>query len=332
MPSLGAAEAFLAAANGHSFRGAAASLALSPSAFSRRIQQLERFVGVELFHRTSSQSQLTPAGRAYLAEIGPAIEMIRAATMALRVQHGERRVRIASSHSLASEWLMPRLPRLLAEHGLEVEVVISRDAQLVRDGIVDLGVWGGAGGLPGIVSHPIAPMEAVPVCAAQLADGRTPPRTLDELGKHRLLTDRVSRWLWPHWLARAGYRGARPRVIDHFETNQLCNEAAASGLGVALCLPLVAERFIESGRLAACTPLRFPVGAAYQVYLAGPDPVVDDTAHVVMIWLRHEAASSLRRFDAWWFDTASRPEPRLRPSNEVGSIRAGIVERIDADQ
>src|SRR3546814_13025924 len=57
MPPLEAAEAFLAAANARSFRAGASSLALSPSAFSRRIQQLERFLGVELFHRTNSQSQ-----------------------------------------------------------------------------------------------------------------------------------------------------------------------------------------------------------------------------------------------------------------------------------
>src|SRR3546814_11837441 len=77
MPPLEAAEAFLAAANARSFRAGASSLALSPSAFSRRIQQLERFLGVELFHRTNSQSQLSVAGRAYLAEVGPAIGPIR---------------------------------------------------------------------------------------------------------------------------------------------------------------------------------------------------------------------------------------------------------------
>lgn len=305
IPSLEATEAFVAAASTCSFRAAAGSLALSPSAFSRRIQQIERFVGVELFHRSANQSQLTSAGRAYLAEIAPAIEAIRAATIALRARHGERRVRVATSHSLAAEWLFPRLPALLAEHDIEVEVEIARDPQLLRSRVVDLGIWGGSGSEPGILGESIAPMDAVPVCAAQLVDRRTPPQTLDELAEHRLLSDRISRGLWPHWLASAGYRGPRPRFVDHFETNQLCNEAAASGFGIALCLPMVAERFIESGRLVACSPLRLPTGAAYHIYVAGNAPEEGSAASMMLAWLKREASHSLARFDRWWINSAN---------------------------
>src|SRR3546814_14296553 len=77
--------------------------------------------------------------------------------------------------------------------------------------------------------------------------------------------------------------GASPRFVDHFETNQLCNEAAASGLGIALCLPMVAERFIESRRLIACAPLRLPVGVAYQVHTLGATPAPGSTARIVKI-------------------------------------------------
>lgn len=300
MPPLEAAEAFIAAANARSFRSAAASLALSPSAFSRRVQQLERFVGVELFIRSSSKSQLSPAGRTYLSEIGPAIEIIRAATVSLRDRQGDRRVRIATSHSLASEWLMPRLPRLLFEHGIEADIEISRNPQLLRDGVVDLGIWGSAGSETGIYSQPIAKMEAVPVCAASLADGREPPSVLQELSKHRLLVDRVSRWAWPRWLDLAGYRGPRPKVVDHFETNQLCNEAAASGMGIALCLPMVSERFLDSGRLHACISQRLPIGTAYQVHTLERPNLPGSTLSLISEWLQHEAQVSARRFDDWW--------------------------------
>ena len=306
VPPLEATEAFLVAANARSFRVAAAGLALSPSAFSRRIQLLERFVGVELFHRTSSSSHLTVAGRAYLTEIGPAIETIRTATIALRERNRERRVRIATSHSLASEWLLPRLPSLIATHGIEVDVMVSRDAQLLRDRVVDLGIWGGTGSEPGIISELAASMDGVPACAALLANGSGPPGSVDELGDHRLLSDQVSRSLWPRWLEKAGYRGARPRIDDHFETNQLCNEAAASGLGITLCLPMVAERFIESRRLVACAPLRIPVDAAYHVHSLAP-PQRGSTTATVIDWLLSEAETSLRRFNAWWADAAHSP-------------------------
>jgi LysR family glycine cleavage system transcriptional activator len=303
MPPLEAAEAFLAAANDRSFRSAAASLALSPSAFSRRVQQLERFVGVELFIRSSSRSELSAAGRDYLAEIGGAVETIRAATMSLRDRHGERRIRIATSHSLASEWLMPRLPNLLAEHGIAATIAISRNSQRLRDGTSDLGIWGGTGEADEIVSSTVAVMEAVPVSAVRLADGREPPRTLEELSKHRLLADRVSRKIWPRWLEAAGYRGVRPQIDDHFETNQLCNEAAASGLGIVLCLPMVTERFIERDHLRACVPHRFPIGASYQVHRLNRSTSQEDTIFTVTEWLQREAQKSLKRFNAWSSDS-----------------------------
>jgi DNA-binding transcriptional LysR family regulator len=312
VPPLEAAEAFLAAANAPSFRAAAALLALSPSAFSRRVQQLERFVGVELVNRANGPNHLTAEGHLYLAELGPAIETIRAATLALRARHGDHRMRIATSHSLASEWLLPRLPVLLAEHGIEVELEISRDPQLLRDRAVDLGIWGCHGFEPGIVSETIAPMQAAPVCAAKFADGRQPPRAIDDLSDYRLLTDRTSRWIWPRWLETAGYRGTRPRVIDHFETNQLCNEAAASGLGISLCLPLVAERFIEARRLIACIPTRLQTGAAYCVHWPeGTAPV--GAARTVLEWVKREAERSLDRFDKWWSGAAQGLVQQGRP-------------------
>ncbi|MDB5685965.1 MAG: hypothetical protein JWR77_554, partial [Rhizorhabdus sp.] len=68
------------AAQARSFRAAAASIALSPSAFSRRIQALEAFVGTALFDRSGPMPCLTDAGTRYLAEIGPALEIVRRAT------------------------------------------------------------------------------------------------------------------------------------------------------------------------------------------------------------------------------------------------------------
>jgi hypothetical protein len=53
LPPLPAIEAFLFAARLSSFRAAAQQLALSPSAFSRRLQTLEAFTGVALFERSA---------------------------------------------------------------------------------------------------------------------------------------------------------------------------------------------------------------------------------------------------------------------------------------
>jgi len=58
-------EDFLAVANERSFSRAASQRNSSQSAFSRRIQSLETWVGVDLIDRSRNPPALTPAGRAF---------------------------------------------------------------------------------------------------------------------------------------------------------------------------------------------------------------------------------------------------------------------------
>jgi len=62
-PPLSAIEAFLAAAKAPTFKDTALSLALSPSAFSRRIQALERLVGAPLFDQPDLERDRRPLPR-----------------------------------------------------------------------------------------------------------------------------------------------------------------------------------------------------------------------------------------------------------------------------
>lgn len=306
MPPLEAVEAFLAAARARSFRAAATSLALSPSAFSRRIQLLERFAGQQLFDRTGPMTVLTREGSRYLAEVGPAIEAIQHATTSLRAVRGERPLRIATSHSMAAEWLMPRLPKLLSDTGIEVALTVSRDPELLRAHKVDLALWGGPTRNQGMLVEVIAELDAVPVAARRLADGRPPPGSLTAFADHRLIEVQASAGLWRHWLRRAGYRGPAPAIAATYETNQLKNEAAASGMGVALAVPLVTERFLADDRLIACAAVRLPTDQSYCLHYAGADVRSRPDVKAFLDWLKREARGSLEKYDAWF---ENRPPP-----------------------
>jgi DNA-binding transcriptional LysR family regulator len=63
---LGDLRAFLAVADGGSFRAAAELMHLSQSALSRRIDKLEEALGVQLFSRTTRKVDLTTVGRAFV--------------------------------------------------------------------------------------------------------------------------------------------------------------------------------------------------------------------------------------------------------------------------
>lgn len=309
MPPLEAVEAFLAAARARSFRAAAASLALSPSAFSRRIQLLERFAGQPLFDRTGSTAVLTREGNRYLADVGPAIEAIQHATTSLRGSlrgsGDERPLRIATSHSMATEWLMPRLSKLLSDTGIEVALTVSRDIELLRAHKIDLALWGGPTRNQGMLVEVIAELDAVPVAAPRLADGRQPPANLAAFANHRLIEVQASAGLWQHWLRRAGYRGPAPAIAATYDTNQLKNEAAASGMGIALAVPLVTERFLADERLIACTAVRMPTDQSYCLHYAGANIRSRSDAKMFLDWLRLEAQGSLAKYDAWFEGRAS---------------------------
>lgn len=293
IPSLEATEAFLFAGRCQSFRAAAEALALSPSAFSRRIQQLERFVGVSLFDRSGPGVSLTEAGRRYLADIEPAVEIIRRATAALGDADGA--VRLATSHSFALGWLMPRLPSLMHETGAKVELLTGRGVEALRSGQADVAIYGGAEPPGDHPSEVLLDMEGVVVSAPTLADGRPPPRRLEDLHRHRLLGTRTPPNLWDGWLARAGAPKASDRPVS-FDTLQLMYEAAAGGLGVTLAGPIIAERFLREQRLQLCFDGRWPLGMQYQMAFA--DNNIRNRIQVRRFseWLRVKITASFEEF------------------------------------
>jgi hypothetical protein len=186
-PPLDAIEAFLQAARAPSFRDAADALAISPSAFSRRVQALENFVGVALFDRsTAMRPTLNDAGRHYLQTIVPAVDVLRRASP--RRDERSRRLRVLAPHSLTVRWLAPRLSAFIARtDGLDVELVIGRDLAPLRLGDADVAIASGPRPWQCLCVELLAPLDGILVSAPRLAGGRAPPRHLGDLVRHRLL-------------------------------------------------------------------------------------------------------------------------------------------------
>ena len=105
-------EDILAIASTGSFSGAAERRRLTQSAFSRRIQQIENYVGVELFDRTQKPVHLRPTTLAQSAQIEHIAAALRQLVADLR--RGDRiasnRIVIASQHSLTTS-LAPMIIR-----------------------------------------------------------------------------------------------------------------------------------------------------------------------------------------------------------------------------
>ena len=72
-------NAFVAVAEQRSFRAAASRLAVTPSALSHSMRQLEERLGVRLLHRTTRSVSVTDAGLRLLERLRPAIDQIASA-------------------------------------------------------------------------------------------------------------------------------------------------------------------------------------------------------------------------------------------------------------
>jgi LysR family glycine cleavage system transcriptional activator len=117
LPSLAALVAFEAAARHTSFARAGEELGLTASAISRQISQLEGFVGVLLFERIRRRVVLTDRGRAYALEIRATLNRAEAATVDVLASNERGRVlHIWTLSTLASHWLVPRMPDFVRQN------------------------------------------------------------------------------------------------------------------------------------------------------------------------------------------------------------------------
>src|SRR3546814_2467491 len=86
-----------------------------------------------LFERSGQSQRLNAAGQRYLSMVEPAIDAIQRASVMIG-QGDQNQLKVATSHSFAAAWLMPRLADLHRHHGIDVEIVPTREFDALRSG------------------------------------------------------------------------------------------------------------------------------------------------------------------------------------------------------
>ncbi len=129
------ARVFATLADAGSLGAAARRLGVEHSTVARRIDALERALGLRLFDRLPRAWTLTDAGavlRAHATRMGEEADALRLAAAGTTTDVG--RVRLSAPPTFASRFLLPRLaPQLAAWPRLELEIVAeSRESQLHR--------------------------------------------------------------------------------------------------------------------------------------------------------------------------------------------------------
>ena len=129
--SLQALKAFESAARLGSFKAAAAELAITPTAVSHHIANLESRLNIDLFHREVRKITLTPSGEYLSKNTTSGFKLIFAAIEQLSQAHNQ--VRITTTSSLAALRLIPALDELYSEKPhlqLDISTSETLDKQL----------------------------------------------------------------------------------------------------------------------------------------------------------------------------------------------------------
>ncbi|RJY08048.1 LysR substrate-binding domain-containing protein [Aurantiacibacter aquimixticola] len=235
LPPLRALEAFIRTVRLGSARAAANELALSPSALSRRITNLEEFTGRKLFSRSGQTMRLTDEGRAFYDAVAPQLEALAAAVETQSENLQLMRLRLGVMPLFGTQRLFPRLGELRASHP-RLHLDIDTGPHLIdRVGdTLDAAIGLTAEPDPSLYSvqldqntiHAIANVEL----AKQLGD--TPDA--EALAKQTFLVHTDMPASFEAWKAALGLKGMQPAAIDHYDSGQLILEAAAQSIGIAI--------------------------------------------------------------------------------------------------
>jgi LysR family transcriptional regulator, glycine cleavage system transcriptional activator len=186
--------------------------------------------------------ELTPQGRALAHRIDHAIGEIDRSIVELARPENAGPLKVTMLPSVASHWLIPRLPRIRSRHpDLDVQVIADPRLLDLRAEGIDIAIRFGRAPYPGYAVTRLMGDCVFPVCAPALPEQCGPIESIDQLLALPLLHDSAtdadadgSDSDWRTWLDRLGRPDAACHTGQHFSEAGMLIEAAVLGLGVAL--------------------------------------------------------------------------------------------------
>src|ERR1700759_426383 len=190
-PSLDALRIFAVSARHLSFTEAANELHLTQSAVSHRIRGLEEGLGFDLFKRLTRRLELTAQGRPLARKVDAAIGDIDRSIVELSQPDDGGPLKVTMLPSVASHWLIPRLPRIRRENP-SVDVEVHADPRLLdlRAEGIDLAIRFCRTPNPSYAATRLMSDRVLPVCTPELLRQHGPVDGIDALLTMPLLHDK----------------------------------------------------------------------------------------------------------------------------------------------
>ena len=255
MNDIRALSTFVRAAALGSLRKAAIDLGVTPQAASHAVMQLEKSLGVRLFHRTTRKLSLTEEGARLLESAQPALSMLSTALDDARRSTDEIAgpLRVSSARTLGAPVFWPYFIEFAQRYPhVQIDVHFEdRFTDLVSDR-ADVGFRGGSPPSEGAIARRLLPIQLI-VCATPgyLAQHGT-PRSIDELTQHRCTGyRRANTGKLAPWEFKIGDETVYRDIPAAICTNETETEVQAvlSGLAIGQLASFSVAEQIRSGQL-----------------------------------------------------------------------------------
>ncbi|WP_207389847.1 LysR family transcriptional regulator [Aquitalea sp. USM4] len=252
---------FLKIVEAGSLSAAALQLGTTQPTISRRLQMLERSLGLRLLQRTTHTMRLTQDGeRCYerAKELLAGWARFESELKGAR-EEPEGVLRVIVPHAFGQERLIGPLASYLQQHaGMSVEWLLHDD-RAIQDYIaagIDCAIQVGEVTDPGLVALPLAQVPRIVVAAPSLLDGQPIPQDAAELAALPWLALRTFYRNEVQLTHSETGRHKRIQIRPRFSTDSLyaLRSAALQGVGVGIGSRWVMTEYLEQGQLIQLAP------------------------------------------------------------------------------
>ncbi|MBE5075122.1 LysR family transcriptional regulator [Erythrobacteraceae bacterium E2-1 Yellow Sea] len=235
LPPLRALEAFMRTVRLGSARAAAEEIGLSPSALSRRISNLEEFVGKKLFTRARQSMQLTDEGQAFYEVVNPQFEALARAVESQSDNISLLRMRLGVLPLFGTQRLFPKLGELRQRHPLlHIDIDTGPHLEDRVGDTLDAAIILSRGPDSNLHAVRLDHNMVHAICNKEVASKLSPELNVEELSKQTFLIHNELPASFEAWKRALKIEDMEPAAIDHYDSGQLMLEAAAQGLGIAI--------------------------------------------------------------------------------------------------
>ncbi|MGF1836553.1 LysR family transcriptional regulator [Photobacterium sanguinicancri] len=248
-------ETFLTIAQEGSIRGAARKLELSPPAVSNALKQLESYLGLPLFTRTTRTIEFTEAGKCLMEQTSPAMNALHQALESVQdlsqIPSGKVRITVPRfAYQLIVEPIYAEFCSLYPEVELEISVS-NTSINIIKEGY-DAGIRFGHRIEEGMVARPLMPkMKEALFATPDYLERFGSPSTPQDLQHHKLIQYRYmpSNQLAPLELNDKGETiRLDPPLSMIVNDTDLMIDAASKGLGIGRIVGPMIQEGLSSGQ------------------------------------------------------------------------------------